>query len=99
MPRPRRPAACSAGNLRRGRGDADRQGAGRGGRGPGAGSPGPASPPSSSSGAEPPEPNGDHRAADEVYGFLSSFTAGVQRGLDESNRDDGDERERRRRTR
>ena len=35
---------------------------------------------------EPPEPNGDHRAADEVYGFLSSFSAGVQRGLDEARR-------------
>jgi len=32
--------------------------------------------------------NGDHRAADEVYSFLSSFTAGVQRGLDEANDDD-----------
>ncbi len=69
--------------------------AGRGGRSPGA----PAAPPSPATSAEPPEPNGDHRAADEVYGFLSSFTAGVQKGLDESKRDDGDERERRRRTR
>lgn len=31
--------------------------------------------------------NGDHRAADEVYSFLSSFTAGVQRGLDEAGKD------------
>ncbi|MGH9212904.1 MAG: hypothetical protein ACRD2C_19870, partial [Acidimicrobiales bacterium] len=47
---------------------------------------------------EPPEPiapsatsssNGDHRAADEVYSFLSSFTAGVQRGLDEANEEPG----------
>jgi hypothetical protein len=37
-----------------------------------------------------PASNGDHRAADEVYGFLSSFTAGVQRGLDESRRDPDD---------
>jgi hypothetical protein len=34
--------------------------------------------------AEAPEPNGDHRGAEEVYGFLSNFSAGVQRGLDES---------------
>lgn len=33
----------------------------------------------------PADTNGDHRAADEVYSFLSSFTAGVQRGLDESH--------------
>jgi hypothetical protein len=38
--------------------------------------------------ADTPEPNGDHKAADEVYGFLSSFTAGVQRGLDEARPDD-----------
>ena len=31
--------------------------------------------------ADSPEPT--HRA-DDVYGFLSSFTAGVQRGLDET---------------
>lgn len=31
--------------------------------------------------------NGDHKAADEVYGFLSSFTAGVQKGLDEAHDD------------
>jgi hypothetical protein len=45
---------------------------------------------------EPPPPppfaasdssNGDNRAANEVYGFLSSFTAGVQRGLDEARQD------------
>jgi hypothetical protein len=41
--------------------------------------------------AEVPEPNGDHRAADEVYGFLSSFSAGVQRGLDEARRRDPDD--------
>ncbi|HZA00128.1 MAG TPA: hypothetical protein VE575_15310 [Acidimicrobiales bacterium] len=37
------------------------------------------------------EPPGDaHRSADDVYGFLSSFTAGVQRGLDEARtRGDG----------
>jgi hypothetical protein len=48
---------------------------------------------------EPPEPNGDHRAADQVYGFLSSFSAGVQRGLDEATRpesdDEGDDRKKR----
>ena len=43
-----------------------------------------------SSAPEVPATNGDHRAADEVYGFLSSFTAGVQRGLDESRRDPDD---------
>jgi hypothetical protein len=33
------------------------------------------------------------RAADDVYSFLTSFTAGVQRGLDESGRlDRPDER-------
>ncbi|HEY8545301.1 MAG TPA: hypothetical protein VIL36_09650, partial [Acidimicrobiales bacterium] len=77
-------------NLRRGRGSAGRpgDGNGRGDRGRDAA-------PASPSIGEPPEPNGDRRAADEVYGFLSSFTAGVQRGLDESRRDDGDERRRR----
>ena len=40
---------------------------------------------------EPPESNGDHRAADEVYGFLSSFSAGVQRGLDEARHDDDED--------
>jgi hypothetical protein len=42
--------------------------------------------------SQPSDTNGDHRAADEVYSFLSSFTAGVQRGLDESGKpgDGGD---------
>jgi hypothetical protein len=31
--------------------------------------------------------NGDSGPAKDVYGFLSSFTAGVQRGLDEARRD------------
>jgi signal transduction histidine kinase len=43
-----------------------------------------------SSPPEVPASNGDHRAADEVYGFLSSFTAGVQRGLDEARQDPDD---------
>ncbi|HEY3143480.1 MAG TPA: hypothetical protein VGJ86_20255, partial [Acidimicrobiales bacterium] len=52
--------------------------------------PAPADPaPAAESTAAVDSANGDHRAADEVYSFLSSFTAGVQRGLDES-RDDPD---------
>jgi hypothetical protein len=31
-----------------------------------------------------PPPGGDDGAARDVYGFLSSFSSGVQRGLDES---------------
>jgi hypothetical protein len=42
----------------------------------------PGSPPAS----QPSDTNGDHKAADDVYSFLSSFTAGVQRGLDESGK-------------
>jgi len=38
-------------------------------------------PPASAGPAERPDPT---RAADDVYGFLTSFTAGVQRGLDET---------------
>jgi hypothetical protein len=81
-------------NLRRGTGD--------GGRRPPMepSSAFPASPPPSdrsragrASAPEVPATNGDHRAADEVYGFLSSFTAGVERGLDEARtQDDEDER-------
>jgi hypothetical protein len=41
--------------------------------------------------AETPEPNGDHRRADQVYGFQSSFSAGVQRGLDEAKRSPSDD--------
>jgi hypothetical protein len=41
----------------------------------------PAEPASASRPAAQP-PGHRPRAADEVYGFLSSFTAGVQRGLD-----------------
>jgi hypothetical protein len=39
----------------------------------------------------PPRSPEQRRNADEVYNFLNSFTAGVQRGLDESgpNRPDG----------
>jgi hypothetical protein len=37
----------------------------------------------SGSGSGEPEPT---RSADDVYGFLTSFTAGVQRGLDETRR-------------
>jgi hypothetical protein len=83
-------------NLRRGTGSA--------GQAPGAGqsnpfSPGPVQPSDRqragrSSTPETPASNGDHRAADEVYGFLSSFTAGVQRGLDESRPGDEDDERR-----
>jgi hypothetical protein len=34
--------------------------------------------------AEPSEPPRRTRSADDVYSFLTSFTAGVQRGLDDS---------------
>jgi hypothetical protein len=44
------------------------------------GSPGaPAAPP-----REPAEPPRQTRSADDVYSFLTSFTAGVQRGLDDT---------------
>jgi hypothetical protein len=84
-------------SLRRGTGGGQRQGPG----GPSS-TPFAASPPSSgdrsrsgrSSAPEVPASNGDHRAADEVYGFLSSFTAGVQRGLDESRPGDEDDDDR-----
>jgi hypothetical protein len=39
------------------------------------------------SAAPPPSaaaPNDDRRSPDDVYSFLTSFTAGVQRGLDET---------------
>jgi hypothetical protein len=36
--------------------------------------------------SQPSDTNGDHKAADDVYSFLSSFTAGVQRGLDETGK-------------
>jgi hypothetical protein len=50
---------------------------------PPAPSPGPAgSGPAASSPAAPPGGNGPS----DVYGFLSNFTAGVQRGLDEARR-------------
>jgi hypothetical protein len=50
---------------------------------PPAPSPGPApsGPP-----AAPPQPGGN--GPSDVYGFLSNFTAGVQRGLDEARRAD-----------
>jgi hypothetical protein len=35
------------------------------------------------------EAAGPPASADEVYGFLSSFTAGVQRGLDQAKEEDG----------
>jgi len=48
-----------------------------GGNGPQARGPAP--------GPQPPaEPDG-RRSPDDVYSFLTSFTAGVQRGLDETN--------------
>jgi hypothetical protein len=34
--------------------------------------------------AEPAEPPRQTRSADDVYSFLTSFTAGVQRGLDDT---------------
>jgi signal transduction histidine kinase len=43
-----------------------------------------ATPPATSP-ADAPEPT---RSADDVYGFLTSFTAGIQRGLDETRRPD-----------
>jgi hypothetical protein len=45
--------------------------------------PTPPTPKPAGSGSGEPEPT---RAADDVYGFLTSFTAGVQRGLDETRR-------------
>ena len=47
--------------------------------------------PSRAAAAPPERTQEQRRKADEVYDFLSSFTAGVQRGLDESgpNRADG----------
>ena len=33
---------------------------------------------------EPAEPRRQTRSADDVYSFLTSFTAGVQRGLDDA---------------
>ncbi len=42
-------------------------------------------PPPPATTARAPEPT---RSADAVYSFLSSFTAGVQRGLDEARPDD-----------
>lgn len=85
-------------NLRRGTGSA---GQGQGGPSGNPFSPGAVQPSDRqragrSSAPETPASNGDHRAADEVYGFLSSFTAGVQRGLDESSRDGEEDDERRR---
>jgi hypothetical protein len=84
-------------NLRRGTGSAGGQAPGMGGSNPF--SPGPVQPSDRqragrSSAPETPASNGDHRAADEVYGFLSSFTAGVQKGLDESRRPDEDDERR-----
>jgi hypothetical protein len=39
-------------------------------------------------GSRPPQRGPERqRSADDVYAFLSSFTAGVKRGLDESNGD------------
>jgi histidine kinase/DNA gyrase B/HSP90-like ATPase len=36
----------------------------------------------------PDNPVGDHSSAQDVYGFLTNFTAGVQRGLDEARESD-----------
>jgi hypothetical protein len=49
--------------------------------------------PVASPGGPPPRPSGPEqkRSADDVYGFLTSFTAGVQRGLDDARAgQDGD---------
>jgi hypothetical protein len=45
--------------------------------------PTPPMPTAAGSGSDEPEPT---RSADDVYGFLTSFTAGVQRGLEETRR-------------
>ena len=55
--------------------------------------------PAAAGGAGPVVPGGPGPApgngrADDVYSFLSSFTAGVQRGLDEAEQAAADRRER-----
>lgn len=44
-------------------------------------------PPAATPPAAPPRPPQQKQSADAVYSFLTSFTAGVQRGLDEARTD------------
>jgi signal transduction histidine kinase len=60
-----------------------------GGPGPVGGGPGPMGGPGPVGGGSGASGGNDDGAARDVYGFLSSFSSGVQRGLDESRKDRG----------